>query len=246
MKHVAFLMAKILAFATTLYLITSAYTLALAETSPPTVDENLFKTLQNVPTFDLANPRLESRDYAPLGLKVITAPAQVKQTILSYEKTQANAASPNLNQCRLQAVNVETDNNANTVEWLVTSANFCTRLSPRKVKSFWLVQEASNGQLRVLLAERAYQVRIWQDKPSHNGRRLELMLQDNAASRYTNERLPVQCHAMYQFNGQHYTLTSSRIQVYREDPMSNGKAWRDVTGADPYAQVDDNFQCRAD
>jgi hypothetical protein len=36
------------------------------------------------------------------------------------------------------------------------------------------------------------------------------------------------------------------VQVYRDDPMSAGKDWRDVTGADPYAQVDQHYQCGED
>jgi hypothetical protein len=155
-------------------------------------------------------------------------------------------ATPHLNNCRLQALNVETDDNPTTWEWLVTYPNPCRRLSAHKVKNFWLVQREPKGQMQVLLAERAYQVRIWQDKPSYNGRRIEVMLQDHAVSRYNDDTLPVQCHAMYHFNGQQYALAQHSLQVYREDPMTHGKNWMDVQGADPYAQVDQNFQCRED
>ena len=246
MKKKLFLATKIVSVAVALHLITSPMSLVLAQTAQPSVEAGLFRKLQNVPTLALASPRLESNDYAALGLKVITAPANVKQTILNYEKNRPSLATPNLNKCPLQAVNVETDNNPKTWEWVVTYPNACVRLNSSKVKSFWLVQRSANGQMQVLLAERAYQVRIWQDKPSHNGRRIEVMLQDSVGSRYTNAAIPVQCYTMYQFNGLQYSPMARAIQVYRDDPMSNGKAWRDVTGADPYAQVDDNFQCRAD
>ena len=246
MKKNVFLMAKILSIPISIILINSPVNLALAEPSRPTLDPTLFHKLQNVPTLDLANARLESNDYVPLGLKVTPVSAELKQAILNYEKNRPIAGTPNLNNCRLQAVNVETDDDPRTWEWLVTYPNFCTRLSPRKIKTFWLVQANEQGQLQVLLAERAYQVRIWQDKPSHNGRRIEIMLQDSVPSRYTQEAIPVQCHTMYAFNGQTYALSQRSIQVYRDDPMSAGKDWRDVTGVDPYAQVDRNYQCRED
>ena len=246
MKKKLFLATKIVAFAVALHLITSSMSLALAQTAQPSLETGLFRKLQNVPTLALANPRLESNDYAALGLKVITAPANVKQTILNYEKNRPSLATPNLNKCPLQAVNVETDNNPKTWEWLVTYPNACARLNAGKVKSFWLVQRSANGQLQVLLAERAYQVRIWQDKPSHNGRRIEVMLQDSVGSRYNDTAIPVQCYTMYQFNGRQYSPMVHSVQVYRDDPMSAGKDWRDVTGADPYAQVDQHYQCRED
>ncbi len=246
MKHNVFFVMKIVSFSIAIYLISSPLNLVSARSVQPALNAELFSKLQNVPTLDLANPRLESSDYAPLGLKVFTAPLNIKQAILRYEKNQPSAATPNLNRCRLQALNVETDNDPKTWEWLVTYPNACARLTPRKVKSFWLVQRAADGQMQVLLAERAYQVRIWQDKPRHNGRRIEVMLQDSVPSRYTQEAIPVQCHTMYQFNGHQYSPMANTVQVYRDDPMSAGKEWRDVTGADPYAQVDQNYQCSVD
>ena len=246
MKNNVFLMAKMLSISIAINLINSPVNLALAEATRPTLDPTLFHKLQNVPTLELANSRLESNDYAPLGLKISPASVELKQAILNDEKNRPIAGTPNLNNCRLQTVNVETDDNPRTWEWLVTYPNFCSRLSPRKTKTFWLVQANEQGQLQVLLAERAYQVRIWQDKPSHNGRRIEVMLQDSVGSRYNNAAIPVQCYTMYQFNGRQYSPMAHAVQVYRDDPMSAGKDWRDVTGADPYAQVDQHYQCRED
>ena len=246
MKNNVFLMAKMLSISIAINLINSPVNLALAEATQPTLDPTLFHKLQNVPTLELANARLESNDYAPLGLKISPASVELKQAILNDEKNRPIAGTPNLNNCRLQTVNVEADDNPRTWEWLVTYPNFCSRLSPHKTKTFWLVQANEQGQLQVLLAERAYQVRIWQDKPSHNGRRIEVMLQDSVGSRYNNAAIPVQCYTMYQFNGRQYSPMAHSVQVYRDDPMSAGKDWRDVIGADPYAQVDQHYQCRED
>lgn len=206
---------------------------------------SLFNKLKNVPTLDLANPRLESTEYKALGLPIIQPTPQQKAAIrANIKKTPdtINKKIPNIENCQWIGVNIELDDQNSTQEYLFTPTNACSKPTSSQSKPFWIVQQMGNKAPQVLIADHAYQVRIWK-KEAAAKRRIETITKGNAPSRYTQKPIDVRCHSNWSFMGGGYQYRPDYIEVYRSDASSRGKTWVIVEGQDPYVAIDQNFRC---
>lgn len=221
-------------------LFTSLYsTTTYAETN--SLNPSLFNKLKNTPTLDLANPRLESADYKPLGLALISANPEQKAIILNNSST----AQSSLAKCNFNGVNIELDDQINTREYLFTPDNNCLKLNAYKSKPFWILQYTTNQTPQMVLSTTAYQVRIWKKEAGATKRRIETILNGSALSRYTQKPVEVRCHSAWSFTGSTYTQRTdqSYVEVYRSTPSSSAKSWVVVEGQDPYVALDQNYRC---
>lgn len=227
--------------------ILSTHSNSIAAT-PSKLSPDLFNKLLNVPTLDLVNPRIESSEYKPLGLPILSPTAAQKAAIISKFKSTQNPINknyPTLEKCQLVGVNIELDNQANTHEYLFTPANNCGRPSKYQSKPFWIIQQIGNQAPKVLVSDEAYQVRIWQKETGSTKRRIETIAKSSAMSRYTQKPVEVRCHSNWNFIGGNYSYRPDYNEVYRSTSSSRGKTWVIVDGQDPFVAIDQNFRCIA-
>lgn len=194
----------------------------------------LFTKLQNVPTLDLNQPYLESPDYVPLGLPITRPTPEQKHAIIRKNKTLAH--------CTFIGANIELDNQISTQEFLFTPSNTCIKPTRYQVKPFWILQQKDNKHPKVLIADKSHRIRIWQ-KDNYPYRRIESILKSTAPSRYTKQPIPVMCHGNWHFRNGSYHYQKDYVEVYRSDPMSQGKTWVVVEALDPYAIIDRSYNC---
>jgi hypothetical protein len=209
-------------------------------------EEYLLPPLMDVINLELAQKDLKSTTYSSPSLPVLPIPASMKMVVLAQEQIQStfNSLAPEqLAQCQFLGVKVELDDNLKTSEWLFTTDNVCTHLKVNQNKPFWVLSQVNNDKPRVLIADRAFQVRIWQQETGNAMRRVAVMTKATAPSHYTKQPMDVQCHASWVNKNGTYQRVREFVEVYREDPMSKGKNWEVVEGQDPYAAVDSRFEC---
>ncbi|MBK8452469.1 MAG: hypothetical protein WAQ53_16600 [Thiofilum sp.] len=206
---------------------------------------NLFNKLKNTPTLDLANPRLESPHYKPLGLAIIRPSAEQKTAILNKSIQNLSIPANLLARCNFIGVNIELDDQLNTSEYLFTPDNSCLKLNSYQSKPFWILQHSANQAPKVVVADSAYQVRILKKAAGSAKRPIETILKGSAPSRYTQKPMEVRCHGLWNFTASGYTQSSdqSYIEVYRSTPSSSAKSWVIVEGQDPYVALDQHYRC---
>ena len=203
--------------------------------------------LMGVINLELAQKDLKSTTYLSPSLPVLPMPASMKMVVLAQEQIQStfsSLTSEHLAQCQFLGVKVELDDNPKTSEWLFTTDNVCTHLKVNQSKPFWILSQANDNKPTVLIADRAFQVRIWQQEAGNTMRRIAVMTKATAPSHYTKQPMNVQCHASWINKNGTYQRIREFVEVYREDPMSKGKNWEVVAGQDPYAAVDSRFECK--
>lgn len=62
--------------------------------------------------------------------------------------------------CTLLGLPIETDNRIETREWLVIQNKSCPIASPKGWRLFWVVQQSANGSPRILLTDKADEVKV--------------------------------------------------------------------------------------
>lgn len=219
------------------------------ETVNTPLDTTIFNKLKGGPTLDLVEDGLESKGYQPNGYPVLPLPAPLKAAILTHEQGSPTPYTPSasaLASCQFSGMRIELDDKADTAEWLFTPDNRCGKQSPHQVKTFWILQQVSNEQPKVLLADRTFRVRIAPKEAAQPMRRVALMLKSKAPSSYTGKLMDVQCHLSWKYANGTYQKFREFVEVYRQDPMLSGTNWMQVYGSDPYANVDSRYQCPLD
>lgn len=213
--------------------------------APNVLPPDLFNKLKNTPTLDLANPRLESPHYKPLGLPIIRPNAEQKKTILNKSLQSLSIPANLLAHCNFSGVNIELDDQANTGEYLFTPDNSCLKLNSYQSKPFWILQDSASQVPKVVVADNAYQVRILKKTAASSKRPIETILKGSAPSRYTQKPVEVRCHGLWSFTGSVYTQSSGQayIEVYRSIHNSRAKEWVIVEGQDPYVALDQYYRC---